>query len=117
ADLWRTSRPADAALLDRVAAQPQAEWLGDWTPDARAAAAGIVDGAAADGGLPVLVAYDIPDRDCGLHSAGGAPDAASYRDWIDGLATGIGARRAMVILEPDALAGMDCLPPAARRER
>jgi endoglucanase len=117
AGLWRTSRPADAALLDRIAAQPQAEWLGDWTPDPRAAAAGIVDRAAADGGVPVLVAYDIPDRDCGQHSAGGAPDAAAYRDWIDGLATGIGARRAMVILEPDALAAMDCLSPAARRER
>ena len=30
---WRSSRPGDAALIDRIAAQPQAEWFGDWSGD------------------------------------------------------------------------------------
>jgi endoglucanase len=114
---WRGARPGDAALLDRIAAQPQADWLGDWSGDVRAAVAGRIAAARAAEAVPVLVAYDIPDRDCGQHSGGGAPDAASYRSWIDRFAAGIGDGRAVVILEPDALAGMDCLDEAGQRER
>ena len=69
---WRGERPADAELMDRLAAQPTALWLGDWTPDVRAAAARRVAAARAQGAIPVLVAYNIPNRDYGLHSAGGA---------------------------------------------
>lgn len=114
---WRSSRPGDAALIDRIAAQPQAEWFGDWSGDVRAAVAGRVAAARAAQSVPILVAYNIPDRDCGLHSAGGAPDAAAYRAWIDRFAAGLGDARAVVILEPDALAGMDCLDEAGQRER
>ena len=114
---WRASRPADAALIDRIAAQPQAEWFGDWSGDVRAAVARRAAAARAAQAVPILVAYNIPDRDCGLHSAGGAPDAASYRAWIDRFAAGLGDARAVVILEPDALAGMDCLDDSGRRER
>jgi endoglucanase len=113
---WRDSRPADAALIDEIASQPQALWLGDWVPDVRAAAAARVSAARAAGAFPLLVAYNIPNRDCGLHSGGGASDAAGYLRWIDALARGLGAGPAAVILEPDALAA-DCLDPAAQRQR
>jgi endoglucanase len=33
------------------------------------------------------------------------------------VAAGIGGRRAVVVLEPDALAGLDCLPAQRRRQR
>jgi endoglucanase len=52
---------------------------------------------------PVLVAYNLPYRDCGQYSAGGALDAAAYQEWIDGFARGIGGAEALVILEPDGL--------------
>jgi len=35
ADAWRRSRPSDAALMDRIAAQPVAQWLGGWNVDIR----------------------------------------------------------------------------------
>lgn len=117
AQAWRATRPADAALLDELAAQPAALWLGDFTPDVESAAAERVAAARAEGALPVLVAYDIPRRDCGLHSAGGAADAGAYRAFVAALARGIGRDPAVVILEPDALAGMDCLTPRERTER
>ena len=113
---WRDSRPADAALIDEIASQPQGIWLGDWIPDVRAEAAARVSAARAAGALPLFVAYNIPNRDCGLHSGGGAADAAGYQRWIDALARGIGAGPAAVILEPDALAA-NCLDPAALRQR
>ncbi len=113
---WRDSRPADAALMDEIARQPQGIWLGDWTPDVRAEAAARVSAARAARALPLFVAYNIPNRDCGSHSGGGASDAAAYQGWIDALARGVGSGPAAVILEPDALAA-DCLDPAAQRRR
>ena len=53
--------------------------------------------------MPVLVAYNLPFRDCAQYSAGGAADTAAYNAWIDGFAAGIGDRAATVILEPDGL--------------
>ena len=117
ADAWRSSRPADAAQMDKIAAQPQADWFGGWSGDVRAAVAARVDAAAAAGGVPVLVAYDIPQRDCGGWSSGGAATADAYRAWIRSFAGGIGTRRALVVLEPDALAGLDCLDAQSRESR
>ena len=51
--------------------------------------------------VAVLVAYNVPNRDCGGYSAGGAKH---YARWIDGFADGIKGRPAVVIVEPDALA-------------
>lgn len=97
--------PANAARLKRLASTPVAEWFGGWNPDVRAAADGYVGAAAATGQVPVLVAYNIPGRDCGSHSAGGtSPDA--YVNWIRSLSAGIANRPAIVILEPDAVPQM-----------
>jgi endoglucanase len=109
AQAWRSSRPADAAQMDKIASQPQAVWFGDWNDTIRGDVAGLVDSAAGAGRLPVLVAYNLPNRDCGGYSSGGAPSASDYRSWIRDFAAGVGDRRAAVILEPDALAELDCL--------
>lgn len=117
ADLWRASRPLDAAAMERIAAQPQAAWIGEWNGDVRAAVDRRVDAATAAEAVPILVAYNIPQRDCGSHSAGGAASAAAYRSWIRELAGGLDGRHALVILEPDALAGLDCLAAEDRATR
>ena len=117
AETWRRSRPQDAALLDRIASQPVARWLGDWSTNVAREVNDAVSTITSSGALPVFVAYDIPYRDCGSYSAGGAGGAAAYRNWIGDFARGVSGRSAIVILEPDALAGMDCLPPAGRDER
>jgi len=104
ADAWRASRPADAAQMDKIAGAPQADWFGGWSGDIFAVVDRRVATAAAAGAVPVLVAYNIPNRDCSGYSAGGATDGAAYRDWIRRFALGIASRRAVVILEPDALA-------------
>ncbi len=103
---WHASRPDDAALLARIADQPQGLWLGEWRRDVRGTVAARVKAGLATGSTPILVAYNIPYRDCGLHSSGGASDGPAYRAWIAQMARGIGSAPAIVILEPDALAGM-----------
>jgi endoglucanase len=111
---WRSTRPADAAEIDEIATAPQAQWFGDWNSDVAAAANQHVSAAAAVGRWTLLVAYNIPQRDCGGYSAGGTAD---YRGWIREFARGIGSRPAAVVLEPDALAGLDCLSAADREAR
>ncbi len=117
ADAWGKSRPNDAAFMRYIASQSSAAWFGDWNSDVRRDVANIVTQAKSQGALPVLVAYNIPNRDCGSYSAGGASDAARYGKWINSFADGLAGRAAIVILEPDAVAGSDCLAPAARDAR
>jgi endoglucanase len=109
AGLWRRTRPADAAVMDKIAAQPQALWFGAWGTDVRADVATRVAAAQAVGAIPLLVAYNIPRRECRGPAYGGAPSPAAYRGWIAAFGAGLGQGRAAVILEPDALPGIDCL--------
>ena len=105
------SGAADAALLAKLASWPEAFWFTGGTPTQVAQQVGNVVAASRTAhAVPVLVAYDIPRRDCGLHSSGGARSDAAYQEWIAAFAKAIGNSRAVVILEPDALANLpkDC---------
>ena len=94
----------DAALIAAMEAIPRAVWFTGGTPaQVKQQVAQTMAAAAIQRAVPVLVAYDIPGRDCAQYSAGGALDLPSYEAWIDGFARGIGSHRAAVILEPDGL--------------
>jgi endoglucanase len=95
---------ADAKLIAEMIATPQAVWFTKGTPKSvRQDVRVTVRLAAATRTVPVLVAYNIPFRDCAQFSAGGATSIQEYEDWIDGFAAGIGNSKAVVILEPDGL--------------
>jgi endoglucanase len=102
-ELWRAQgRTEDAELLRRIADRPVAHWpSGETDPGPQVAA--VTEAASAAGQTAVLVAYNIPHRDCGQYSQGGAADAAAYEAWIDSFAAAIGDAEAIVILEPDAV--------------
>jgi endoglucanase len=118
ADAWRNSRPADASMMERIAAQPVAQWIGGWTGDVRSHVRNVVSRAASDGTVPVFVAYNIPNRDCGGYSASGSQStAAGYRNWIREVAAGLSGEKSVVVLEPDAVAQMSCLTAQGQEER
>ncbi|MBO0901123.1 glycoside hydrolase family 6 protein [Cellulomonas sp. zg-ZUI22] len=98
-------RPGDAQLLEKVAAQSTARWLGPADGTARVRA--YAQAAVAAGTTPVVVTYAIPDRDCGSHSGGGIATPAEYRAWVDAVAAGLAGARAVVVVEPDALLHLD----------
>ncbi len=117
ADLSSQGDKADAALIGKMIDTPQAVWLTGGTPktvlqDVRA----TVQRAADKGTVPVLVAYNIPFRDCAQYSAGGATSVAAYKAWIDGFAAGIENKQAVVILEPDGLGIIPWYNPFADRD-
>jgi len=94
----------DAARIAKMVTTPQAVWFSGGTPrqvqqDVRR----TMLKAGLQHAVPTLVAYNLPYRDCGQYSAGGAAGTTAYEAWIDGLANGIGRQKAIVILEPDGL--------------
>ncbi|MGW2744591.1 glycoside hydrolase family 6 protein [Streptomyces sp. NPDC001450] len=118
---WVRAHPGDprtAIISSRIADQPAAVWFAEYSPDTIAAQVrAVTAGAAAQGRVPVLVPYAIPDRDCGGASRGGAPDLAAYDAWIDAFARGLGSGEAIVVLEPDSIAQSGCLSDADRAAR
>lgn len=114
---WRTSRPDDAAMMDKLAESAVAEWFGGWNYNIRTDVQTYVTAAANTKTVPVLVAYNIPQRDCDGYSAGGSSSADSYINWINNIAAGVGARKALIVLEPDALANIDCLAQTDQSRR
>ena len=117
---WQADRPQAAADMRTLADLPAAKWL----TSAESFDEGAEDylKAAADAGqVPVLVAYNIPYRDCGMYSSGGAKDLNDYESYIDRMADIIGDKKAAVIVEPDAVANLasradgECLDDGQRQ--
>jgi endoglucanase len=117
ANEWRNSRPNDARAMDTLASAPSASWFGGWSGDVEQAVRSTVEAARKTGSAPVLVAYNIPQRDCGGYSAGGVGSSGEYTRWIGAFARGIGDSNAVVILEPDSLAGIACLSSSDQQRR
>ncbi|GAB7044067.1 MULTISPECIES: glycoside hydrolase family 9 protein [Catenuloplanes] len=117
---WVAENPDDAraaTIRENLAEHPGARWFGDWSGDIEAATDAYLDGATAAGKVPILVAYNIPKRDCEGQSAGGAANAAAYRQWMTDFAAGVAGRPAVVVIEPDAVTQLDCLSEAQITER
>ncbi|MGP4050580.1 glycoside hydrolase family 6 protein [Streptomyces sp. 2A115] len=113
----RQGRADEARLLKRIADRPAALWPAGDNPEPDIEAAATA--AAREGRTAVFVAYNIPHRDCGQHSAGGARDADAYQQWIERFAQAIGDSKALVVLEPDAVAHIvdGCTPGEYHGER
>ncbi|HLO30339.1 MAG TPA: glycoside hydrolase family 6 protein [Anaerolineales bacterium] len=104
AALTSSGNQADANLIREMIETPQSVWFNGGTPQkVQQDVKNTVQRAAGKGQVPVLVAYNIPFRDCSQFSAGGATSVAEYEAWIDSFAAGIGSGKAVVILEPDGL--------------
>ncbi|OXZ00192.1 glycoside hydrolase family 6 protein [Streptomyces diastatochromogenes] len=113
----KAGKKTDAAQIRKIAEQPVGEWIGPENPEQEAR--GFTEAAEKSDRTALLVLYDIPHRDCGQYSQGGAADGDAYRAWIDGVARGIGDRPATVILEPDAVLHLvdGCTPGEFHEER
>jgi endoglucanase len=93
-----------AALIDQIASQPTAVWLGNWFTDdlLKRVIARHVAAAQAQGTTLVFVTYAIPNRDCGGYSAGGLANT-EYLDWNRTIANALVGTKAVVLIEPDSL--------------
>ncbi len=111
----RGSPPAQAArrysALNVIAREPWTARFGSFSgPDVGMAVAHSLAGAAVQdpGALPMLATYRIVDGHCG-HWAAPPADQASYHNFIERFAQGIGDYRAVLFLEMDSLITVGCL--------
>ncbi|WP_375400963.1 glycoside hydrolase family 6 protein [uncultured Amnibacterium sp.] len=111
-------RPAVASALEVIARYPSANWYGSNTPEfVQTLVHNRVEDAAKDGAIAQLVVFNLPHRGCEGAAEPGPTTAAGYKVWFRGFLRGLGTRRAIVIVEPDALALASCLSARLRTER
>lgn len=123
--LFKSGDSTSARLILAMESIPQGVWLtGETSAQAAAGESGAQEAnrqveeqvsetirdARLHHTIPILIAYNIPGRDCSQYSAGGAPSDQDYQHWIDALGRALGDAKAVIILEPDALANLpsDC---------
>jgi endoglucanase len=117
AELRKAGQATEAALLKEVIDAPHAQWLTGGTPcEVKDDVKRVMKSARSSHSVPVLVAYNLPYRDCSQFSAGGASSVEEYVEWIDGFTDGIGQGEAIVILEPDGLGIIPWYDPFADRD-
>lgn len=112
---WQAASGEEEELLAQIALTPQAIWVNG--PEGLDRARAVAGEAARAGMLPVFVAYNIPNRDLGNYSAGGAVNREEYLAWIETLAHAIEPAGPAVILEPDALAHIRDMRDVRAQER
>ena len=104
ATLTADGQKALAGQIRAMVETPQAVWVtGGSGHSLTQSIKAEVQRAAGKKAMPVLVAYNIPFRDCAQYSAGGATSVDEYEAWIDAFAAGIGDHEVAVMLEPDGL--------------
>jgi len=110
----KTHNKAEANLLKAMIDTPQALWFTKGSPKSiKKDVQKIVESAQHEHSVPILVAYNVPGRDCAQYSAGGAATGNDYKAWVDGFVAGLGQHKVVVIVEPDGLALLptDCGQP------
>jgi endoglucanase len=118
ADAVRAYRAAgnttDANLMERLADQSVAIWLTG--PSSLSLLTSTLAQAKRQHQLPTYVIYNIPGRDCGSYSSGGATSAGAYKVWIRQMAAHLGSTPVAVIIEPDALPELTCWSSSEQAE-
>ncbi len=120
--LMSQGRTGDAALVRKLAEQPQFRWWGRWegvsSPERKLHATFAVLDEQAPGAVPLLVSMRHLGQRCSPnYLAGGAREDALYRRWIDGFARAIGDRRVVIAFEPDSMGTVECLAKRRRKAR
>lgn len=109
---------AKAASIKKIAFEAQGLWMGEWNTNIFRTVEHFVGRAKKEGSAPVIIAYNIPLRDCGQYSKGGLKTLEQYQRWIRNVAAAIGTDPAVVILEPDALGHFqECLSEQQKQDR
>jgi endoglucanase len=120
----RRGQAGKAALLGKIALQPQFKWYGRWNENDKGgtygAARNYVERVAKEqpGSVPQIVVMRHQGKACHKrYMAGGPSEDARTRRWYDQFAAGIGDARVVIGFEPDSLGTLDCLAFSRRKAR
>lgn len=93
-------------LLAKIALRPKARWFGAWIPNREITASVSKHIAVSQAGDPdalvqMAVFRMVPWEHAACRRLPSRAEAASYRDWIDRFAAGVGRAHTAIILQPD----------------
>jgi endoglucanase len=113
---YRAASGEQKRLLGLIALRPRVRWFGSWNSPAEDTARQYI--ANVTGGNPNVLAQVAvfrmqPWEEEACHRLPSIAEQASYRQWIDGFARGIGSARVALILQPD-LPFAFCAPDGGR---
>lgn len=112
-----TNNPETLAHLDALLQQPVAKWLTDDSLSLLEGVKSIASDSEQEGTIPLFVTYNIPNRDLGSYSSGGATDGTEYQAWTGQVSQAIGDRPSVIVVEPDALAQLPDMDTPERQAR
>jgi len=120
----RRGENGKAALLARIALQPQFKWFGRWNEDDKGgtfgAARNYVERVQSEqpGSVAQIVVMRHQGKACHRrYMAGGTAEDERTKRFYDRFAAGIGDARVVIGFEPDSLGTVDCLAPSRRKAR
>jgi endoglucanase len=117
--LKRSGQQQKADLIWKIAREPKAVWVGRFTsPNFQVKVRRILDGAQAQGAVPILTVLRAQSTGCNPnYDGGGTAEDARTRAWYDDLARAIGDDRVVIAFEPDSLGTIECHKKSRRDDR
>jgi endoglucanase len=120
--LRRQGRSGEAALMYKIARQPQFKWFGRWagygSPYRTVRKYLRRVQQQQPGSVAQLVTMRHEGRRCGGGYTGGGRKAdRTFKRWIRGFAKAVGSHRVMIAYEPDSIGTVRCLAPHRRMAR
>jgi endoglucanase len=111
---WQSAHGTDKALLAKEALQPLMYWFGTWNQDSLAAQVAQQYIQAQTNNNPAVLAQmaifrATPWEGASCKQLPSAEEVASYKDWINNWAMGIGDSRVVMDLQPD-MPFLNCTP-------
>ena len=111
---YRAASGQNRRLLGLIALRPRMRWFGGWYSDDQIESTIRTYLANVTGGNPNVLAQMAvfrlkPWEHAACASLPTAAQQASYRNWIDSMAAGIGSARVALVLQPDLPFGL-CVP-------
>jgi endoglucanase len=111
---WQSAHGTDKTLLAKEALQPLMYWFGSWNQDSLAAQVAQQYIQAQTNGDPAVLSQMAifradPWEGASCKELPTAEQVASYKDWINNWARGIGSSRVVMDLQPD-MPFLNCTP-------
>jgi endoglucanase len=113
-----------AALMAKIALQPQFRWFGRWNESEKGGIAGVMRRylervqEEQPGTVPQVVTLRHQGRECNpRYQGGGAAEDARTREWFRDFARGVGDSRIVIGFEPDSVGTVNCLARSRRKAR
>ncbi len=120
----RHGQESKAALVGKIALQPQFKWFGRWNEDDRFGTAGTIAAylertwEEMPNSVPQVVVMRAQAKQCHSRYSGGGPaEDARTREWYRDFARGVGDARVVIGFEPDSLGTLDCQVRSRRKAR